>query len=200
MQTTKLISTVSYNTPEYLSGRLRTLVEQGIIEYAHWIFHTPEDDEKKTHAHVILQPNKRLDTSALRNQFTELVAGEDKPRCVLPFKPSKMRDWILYAVHDTIYLTSKSQTRKFTYKKTDLHTTEPDLLEDDWRDAHEGENTRMRLVIELSERGVDWMDILKSGLIPVNQLFQYRKIWECFFMRKTDRNGRGVHDEMPASE
>ena len=200
MQTTKLISTVSYNTPVYLSGRLYSLVEQGIIEYAHWIWHTPEEDEKKAHAHVVLQPNKRLDTSALRNQFTELVAGEDKPLCVLPFKPSKMRDWILYAVHDIVYLTTKNQSRKTTYKKTDLQTTEADLLDDDWRSAHEGEDTRLRLVIELSERGIDWMEILKSGLIPVNQLFQYRTIWECFYRRKTDRNAKGGHDEISAFE
>lgn len=200
MQTTKLISTVSFNTPGYLSGRLHSLVEQGIIEYAHWIWHTPEEDETKAHAHVVLQPNKRLDTSALRNQFVELVTGEDKPLCVLPFKPSKMRDWILYAVHDTIYLTTKNQSRKTTYKKTDLHTTEPDLLDDDWRDAHDGDNTRLHLVIELSERGIDWLDILKSGLIPVNQLFQYRSIWECCYRRKTDRNGKEGHDEISAFE
>lgn len=200
MQTTKLISTVSYNTPDYLSGRLRSLVSQGIIEYAHWIWHQPEEDEKKIHAHVILQPNRRLDTSALRNQFTELVVGEDKPRGVLPFKPSKMRDWILYAVHDPIYLTTKNQSRKTTYKNTDILTTEPDLLKDDWRDAHEGDDTRMRQVIELSERGIDWMDILKSGLIPVNQLFQYRNIWECCFKPKTERNGREGHDELPVCE
>ena len=193
MQTTRLISTISFNTPDFLKGKLFDLVKQGVIEYSHWIFHEPEEDEKKSHAHLVLKPNRRLDTSALANEFKEMVKGEDKPRGILPFKPSKMRDWVLYSVHDVAYLITKNQTRAKHYKKTDLNTTEPDLLEEDWRDAHEGEDSRMKQVIELAEAGVSFPEMLKMGLIPINHLFQYRELVADFYL--TSRNGREGHED-----
>lgn len=196
MQTSKLISTISYNTPSFLKGKLHTLVRQGIIEYAHWIWHKPEQDEdNKEHAHVVLKPNKRLDTSALRNEFLEPVQGEDKPRNVLPFKSSKMRDWLLYAVHDKVYLLRKCQNRAITYQKSDLQTTEPDLLEEDWRDAHEGEDSRIKQVIEAARNGVPFRQLVEAGVIPINQLFQYKDVFQGFFVEVTERNGRDGHEE-----
>lgn len=194
MQTGKLISTVSYNTPEFLKGKLNDLVRQGIIEYAHWIHHRPEEDEKKAHAHVVLKPNKRLDTSALRNEFVEPVAGEEKPRDVLPFRSSKMNDWLLYVVHDVAYLLRKNQNRKVRYSRSDLLTTEADLLDEDWRAAHEGEDSRVKQVIELAQRGVSWVELLKMGIVPINQLFQFREVFMQFYTPETDRNGREGHE------
>lgn len=195
MQTTKLISTISYNTPAFLKGKLYTLVQQGIIEYAHWIYHKPEKDETKEHAHLVLKPNRRLDTSALRNEFLELVTGEEKPRNVLPFQSSKMKDWILYAVHDKYYLLRKNQNRAITYQKSDLHSTEYDLLEEDWRDAHEGEDGRIKQVIEAARGGVPFATLLEMGVIPINLLFQFKDIYQNFFRDATERNGRNGHEE-----
>lgn len=195
MQTTKLISTISFNSPEFLQGKLCDLVSQGVIEYAHWIFHEPEEDELKAHAHIVLKPNRRLDTSALANEFKESVPGEKLSRGILPFKPSKMRDWVLYAVHDLAYLLTKNQTRKLHYDKAAILSTEPDLLEEDWREAHEGEDTRMRQVIELAENGVSFHDMLKMGLIPINHMFQYREVVDQFFNPSTSRAGREGHDD-----
>jgi hypothetical protein len=195
MQTTKLISTISYNTPSFLKGKLFTLVNQGIIEYAHWIWHKPETDETKEHAHLVLKPNRRLDTMALGKEFLELVPGEDKPRVVLPFKSSKMKDWILYAVHDKCYLLRKNQNRAITYQKTDLHTTEYDLLEEDWRDAHEGEDGRIKQVIEAARSGVSFRQLVEMGVIPINQLFQLREVYQDFFVDALERGGRDGHEE-----
>lgn len=75
MQTTKLCSTISYNTPAFLAGTLRRLCDSGLIEFAHWIFHKAEEDETKDHFHVVLKPNRRLDTEALRKEFKELQLG-----------------------------------------------------------------------------------------------------------------------------
>lgn len=195
MQTSRLISTISYNSPSFLAGKLHDLVRQGIIEYAHWIWHEPEEDEKKQHAHILLKPNRRLDTSKLRNEFVEPVAGEDKPRGVLTFDNSKIVDWVLYAVHDRAYLLQKCQSRKYQYKREDIKTTEPDLLDEHWRSAHEGENKKMQQVISLAEQGVDWREVLKMGIINANQLFQYREVFFTFAQGKTERNGKEGHDE-----
>ena len=107
-QTSKLISTISFNSPNFLAHRLHELQDNGVIEYAHWIWHKPEQDETKAHAHVLVKPNRRLDTSALRNSFKELQVGEDKPRGVLPFRTtSQVSDWMLYSAHDSLYLARK---------------------------------------------------------------------------------------------
>lgn len=195
MQTTKLISSISYNTPEFLKGKLYDLVRQGIIEYAHWIWHEPEEDEKKSHAHLVLKPNKRLDTSKLRNEFVEPLVGEEKPRGILPFECSKMNDWVLYAVHDTAYLLRKNQKRSRHYQREDILTTEPELLQEHWRASHEGEDTRITQVIELAQNGVSWADIVRMGLIPITQLFQFRELYATFVCGETDRNGRAGHSE-----
>lgn len=193
-QTTKLISSVSYNTETFLAGRLHTLVDQGVLEYAYWIWHQPEEDEKKAHAHILVKPNRRLDTSMLKNEFREIVPGETKPLGVLPFRPSKVNDWLLYAVHDAAYLALKNESRKIRYNKSDIHTTEPDLLEDDWRSAHEGENNRLTRVVECAQRGVPFAELVKMGLIPIPQLFQYEKIWQHFYERGTMRGDGEKHE------
>lgn len=198
MQTTKLISSISYNTPAFLRGKLYDLVRQGIIEYAHWIWHNPEEDEKKDHAHLVLKPNRRLDTSKLRNEFVEPVTGEEKPRGVLPFTPSKMNDWILYGVHDRVYLLRKCQNRKNHYEQKDIETTEPDLLQEHWRECHEGEDSRLTQVIELAGQGMTWPELLKTGLIPVNQLFQYREVFMTFVSPATQRADRKGHEDETA--
>lgn len=198
MNTSRLISTISYNTPAFLSGKLRDLVRQGIIEYAHWIEHKAEEDEKKDHFHLILKPNKRINTGALQNEFKEPVAGEEKPRGVLPFNNSKMADWILYAVHDAAYLVRKNkQQRKFSYQREDIKTTEPDLLDEDWKEAHEGEDTRLKQVIDLAQKGIDWRAVLQLNIIPTNQLFQFKEVFFTFYEEpnKTERKGRKGHED-----
>lgn len=194
MQTSKLISTISFNTPPFLMGVLNRLVKSGIIEYSHWIWHQPETDETKPHAHVILKPNKRLNTQALKSEFTETVTGEDKPRGVLPFRPSKMDDFILYGSHDVTYLIRKGQRRGHHYERSDWHSTEPDLFSDDWRDCHEGADRRIPILEEMARNGLSWADVIKSCVIPINHLFQYREIFFAFVQQGVERGEGEKHE------
>lgn len=191
MQTSKLISTISYNSPEYLEGTLRRLVDSGLVEYSHWILHQPEDDETKAHFHVILQPNRRIDSEALRREFREILPGSDPLGC-LPFHNSKMHDWILYGAHDVAYLMKQCQTRKHHYSREDFQTTEPDLFADDWNEAHRAENSTMRLLEEMAKTGKQWEDVVTY--VPINQLFQYREVFYALLSRYTSRNGRPGHE------
>lgn len=197
MQTTKLISTISYNTRIFLVGKLNQLVSQGILEYAHYIEHEPESDETKKHFHVLTKPNKRLDTSALRNEFVEFVAGQEKPLNVLPFRStSKISDWILYCAHDPLYLIKKQETRKHQYQKTDFGSTDDDLFEEDWRECHRSADSHIPTLKTLAKQGVSWVDVLSMGFLPVNQLFQYKEIFFAFIQNETERGGRKGHDEI----
>ena len=195
MQTTKLISSISYNTPEFLKGKLCDLVRQGILDYAHWVFHKPEDDETKTHAHIVVKPNRRLDTSALRNLCIGPVIGEDKPRGVLPFRFSqRMSDWVLYSAHDPIYLLRKNETRRYHYEQSDFHSTDLDLLDEDWRECHRGSDSKIPILRDMAEAGQTWAEVLSQNFLPVNQLFQYKEIFFTFLQHKTQRDGREGHE------
>lgn len=199
MQTTKLISTVSYNTPNFLSGKLRSLVSSAVLEYAHWVIHEPEEDETKSHIHVVVKPNRRLDTSALRNEFVEKLADEEKPRCVLPFRStSRMSDWLLYSAHDTQYLLRKGETRKHSYELAQFGSTCRELLEEDWRECHRTDDSKIPLLREYAKQGKSWVDILQLGFIPTNQLFQYKDVFFTFVQAHTERNGRKGHEDEDA--
>lgn len=197
-QTTKLISSISYNTPEFLKGKLYDLVRQGVLEYAYWIFHKPESDEKKSHAHFVVKPNRRLDTSALRNLFIEPVACEELPRGVHPFRPtSRISDWILYNAHDVNYLIRKGETRKIHYGQKDFLSTDRDMFDEDWRDCHRANDSKIPILKDLADKGVPWVQVVSMGFLPVNQLFQYKDIFFTFAQNKideTNRNGREGHE------
>ena len=195
-QTSKLISTISFNTPNFLLRRLHELQDKGVIEYAHWIWHKPEQDETKNHAHVLVKPNRRLDTSALRNEFKELLVGEDKPRGVLPFRPtSRVSDWLLYSAHDSLYLARKGEARVEHYEKVDFKSTDEDLLEEDWRDCHRTDDSKLSMLKDMVRLNKSWPEVLEMGFLPINQLFQYREIFFALLQHATDRGGRVGHDE-----
>jgi hypothetical protein len=199
MQTSRLISSISYNSGDFLCGLLNDLVKKGIIDFAHWVKHEPEQDEKKAHYHLILRPSKRMDTNALQAFFLEPIAG-DKPLKCLPFTISKnMRDWILYSVHDKGYLITKGESRKFEYSLGDVFSTDEDLLSEHWKEAHRGEDSRMNLFLKMMAEGMDFGEIVKLGVVPLNQYFQYRDIFfnENSRTLKTKRNGRENH-ELPS--
>lgn len=196
MQTSKLISTVSYNTPEFLCGKLNALVSSGVLEYAHWVVHSPEEDETKSHIHVVAKPNRRLDTSALRNEFVELVVGEELPRGVLPFRTtSRMSDWLLYSAHDIPYLLRKGETRVHTYELEQFFSTCKELLEEDWRECHRVDDSKIPLLREYAKRGKSWVEIIQLGIIPTNQFFQYKDIFFTLLEAHTERNGREGHED-----
>lgn len=193
MQTSRLISTISYNSRSYLSGRLNDLKQQGIIDFAFWIWHTPEEDEKKEHAHVVLRPSKRIDTNALESMFIEPCEG--LARKVLPFRITKaMRDFLLYSSHDKAYLIQKGESRKYEYTLQDWQSTNADYLLEEWNDAHRGQDSKLNQYFRMLDEGLDFETILRMGFIPANCYYMYRDIYEkC---GRTNRNGRENHDEL----
>lgn len=196
MQTSRLISTISYNSQSYLFGRLLALKEQGIIDFAFWIWHKPEEDEKKEHAHLILRPSKRIDTNALEKMFIEPCEGE-LSRKVLPFRISKtMRDFILYSSHDKAYLVEKGESRKYEYTLEDWQSTNSDYLLEEWNEAHRGQDAKLHQYFRMLDEGLSFEEILRMGFIPANCYYMYRDIYMNLYTNgKTERNGRKGHED-----
>lgn len=127
MATQSPISTISYNTEPFLREKLETWYNAHIIQAFQYICHKGEDGDKD-HIHVRLEPNKRIDPMDLQDQLHEYQIGKDKPLGCRPFRPSKEEDWILYVVHDPIYLKLKygggEKGEKIPYKWQDIKTSE----------------------------------------------------------------------------
>ena len=108
MRTSKLISTISYNTKEFLDHHLRQLYADHKISDFIYIYHYAEDDELKNHFHVVIKPNCLFDTMDLQDYFKEYDPNNPlNPLGMTDFKISKMDDWILYDLHYPPYLAWK---------------------------------------------------------------------------------------------
>ena len=125
MATRQAISTVSYNTPEFLDVILNDLIDKHIISFYAWIFHKGEFDERlnyydKDHIHIYIQPNQLIDLMDLKDLFIEPDPHNDKPLGVISFRTSNWDDWFLYELHDEQYLKSKFLSRQYHYTIDDF--------------------------------------------------------------------------------
>lgn len=106
MATQKPISTISYNSEEFLKSKLKKWYDAHIIQAYQYIKHIGEDGDKD-HIHLRIEPNKKLDPMDLQTELREFTTDSVKPLGCRPFRPSKEEDWILYACHDETYLKIK---------------------------------------------------------------------------------------------
>lgn len=127
MATQKPISTISYNSEEFLKEKLEDWLKAHIIQSYMYVCHKGEDGDKD-HIHLRIEPNKRIDPMDLTEELKEYVKDNKKPLGVRPWRPSKEEDWILYAVHDPDYLKQKygggEKGEKLPYTWQDLKANE----------------------------------------------------------------------------
>ena len=105
------ISTISYNTVEFLKEKLEGYIDAHIIQGYMFIKHKGEDGDKD-HIHVLVIPNKKVDPMYMRADLKEFVKDEEKPRgCMMWYltHEKNIYDWVLYVVHDKEYLEKKYQ-------------------------------------------------------------------------------------------
>lgn len=177
MQTTRTISNISYNTPEFFSGVIASLVSRGIIEWCYWIVHEPDTDENKQHIHFVLRPSKRLETADLGKLFLQPDPNHEKPlKCTEKWNfTSSMDDWLLYAVHDIGYLLSKGQFRNKHYNFNDLKATDPDALRCDWNGIDMLKYRRLEVLQNAIDNNTPFAILVQQGAIPIAQRSQYEQ-------------------------
>ena len=69
MRTSKPIATIAYNTVDFLEQKLAELLRNHKIQDYFFIYHIAEEDEKKDHIHLYIEPNTRIDTMDLQEFF-----------------------------------------------------------------------------------------------------------------------------------
>jgi len=132
MATIQPISTVSYNSEDFLLMKLKELYDAHIIREWYYIKHKGEDGDKD-HIHLRVVPNRRLDPMEFQDELKEYTPDYDKPLGCIGIRYSKEEDWLLYVVHDKDYLKQKYQGgekgEKLPYHFTDIVCSDDYMLE-----------------------------------------------------------------------
>lgn len=162
----KPIATISYNTSDFLIAKLKALFEKKKISDYRFIHHTGEEGDK-AHFHVWLVPtSSRYNPEELREYFNEIDLQHpknDKPLGCMPFRGSNIEDWLLYALHDEIYLAEKGEgdDGKRPYLLDEIITPFPEQLQRDYRSAcaktRQSEQSR---VIDMFHNGASYVQII----------------------------------------
>lgn len=196
MRTTKPISTISFNSPSYLSLKLTELLKAGRISFWAYVVHKPEDDEggKKEHCHVYIEPSKMLQTDDLKSELREFdPSNPDKPKGCISFNSSKFDPWYLYVLHDKRYLASKGQSRKFHYSHDDIITSDFDDLLFKSKSIDMLGLSPYADMIDAQARGVTWAEYFSRGTVPITQVVSFERAWWLLLSQHTDRYGRPNH-------
>lgn len=200
MKTTKPISTISFNTFDFLVLKLDDLVKAHILSFWAFITHKPEDDEggSKEHIHLFCVPSKLLQTDDLKDMFKEFDPQKpDKPRGVLMFHTSKFDDWYLYCLHDSRYLAFKGQSRRFHYSEDEFISSDSDQLLFFARSIDLISMSRFADMESAIKSGISWHEYFSRGTVPLPQVRQFEEAWNLLQQNITFRNGRKGHvDEL----
>lgn len=193
VKTTKPISSISWNSLQYLVDRLEELRKAHLIAFWVLIQHHAEDDEKKDHIHFYIEPNRSIDTEELRENFIELVPNT-KPLGVNKFQKSDFKNWLWYSVHDKAYLASKQQSRKYHYSVTDLISSNDEDLRQRIQENPRPESEQTR-AYELIKQGYSNEEIRQIMNTPLRNMFY---ISQALNRMRYDETNRG--NRQPTSE
>lgn len=192
MKTRRLISNISFNTPDYFDFVIRGLFQNGIIDFAYWICHKGDSDDKKDHIHFCLQPSRSLDTISLNSHFLEFPFHGSRR---LPLKPtskyvpvSSLDDWLLYCKHDKDYLSSKGLSRNYHYLWVDFKSTDSDAF---WHDVHNIDTSKICRLSYLRDgvlQNIPFAELIQSGQIPIAYRAQYEAQYRALKIIESSKN------------
>lgn len=195
MRTTKPISTVSFNTAEYLEQKLTELQRAGIIAFWAFMTHLPEEDETKEHHHLFVEPSKMLQTEDLKKEFLEPDPANPLPRGTISWQSSRFDTWYLYALHDRGYLRTLGEDRKFAYRPASFKTSDRDDLNDRARRINLLAISPYQAMEEAQAQGLTWAEFFSRGTIPIQQTLLAKTAWYTLHQAHTDRANRQNHPD-----
>ena len=178
MKTSKPFSTISYNSVDFLRFKLDDLVQRQVLSFYAFVCHYAEEDENKDHIHLICFPNGQYNTDPLRDYLQEANPLDfSKPFGIMPVQSSKWADWFLYASHDTAYLASKNQTRKYHYTEADFISSNSDYLHELSHTIDRSKYDKTLDFINAIKSGKSFADLVNNGYVPVSQFNQWLSLY-----------------------
>ena len=201
MRTTKAISTISYNSQEFLNSKLKELIDNHIISDYMYIVHEPEEDELKQHIHLYLEPNRLVDTMDLQFHFKEIDMFNDKPLGCINFRTSKIDDWILYNQHYPPYLLYKGESRVFVYEKENFQYFDEMTFHHNYIHAFKGSDfalmcSRLQTIGDVVKGNMSPAEAFILGHIPIQQASSVNALMymQGAYEQRTNRGGRSGHE------
>lgn len=199
MNTTKPVSTISYNSLDFLQATLKYLLEEDVIEYYAFIKHSGEYDsvlqkKDKDHIHLLLFPNRCVNTKTLQESFVEPVKDNDKPLGCMPFRSSSVDDWFLYNLHDVMYLRSKFEEKEFHYSPEDFVSNDDGFTIQLIKEAYHGKRMEGFNLLRKLDSGLSVSELAYFGFCPPQQAFYYQNFETLYnkgahiFAEKTRKN------------
>ena len=177
--------------------KLNELIRKRTLSFWSFVKHLPEDDEKKEHIHLRFVPNGQVDTDKIGDYLLEHdPTHPEKPLGCTIMKHSKFDDWYLYAIHDVDYLASKGQARKYHYAPEEVVSSDEDALLEEVHQIDRSKLSKVRVVREAVEQGVSFQSLVKTGQVPVQQIFAFEKAYNVLSGTDTYRNGRTTHQRI----
>lgn len=199
MNTICEVSTISYNSHDFLVAQLNKLVEQKILQFWALILHKPEDDEagKKYHYHVYGLPARRIQTMDLQELLIEPTTYNKDPLGCLPWTKSDFDNWYLYILHDIDYLARKHQTRVYTYKFDEVESSDKNYLYYLVKSIDMIKMNPLHGMYEAMKEGLSYGEFFCRGSIPVQQVDKYEYAWDLIKSpSRTRRNCRKGHENV----
>lgn len=204
MNTRSPISTISYNTEQFLIRELNKLIrEDRIIEFYAFIYHYPEEDEKKGHRHLFVIPSTTVDTFSLNERLKQIdiKCPDNAPLGCISWCHSKFADWFLYVLHDSDYLATKCESRKFHYDKQEIVVSDYDYFNELIHRCDFSKYKSFAKFRDMIKSGVGFRELFSNGFIPIQQIVQYKKAFNLlkfgnmdYSPNYTDRAGRQGHE------
>lgn len=178
MNTSKPISSISYNSKEFLQARLEEYRRAGLLSFWCFIPHLGEFDEggDKDHIHVYAEPAKRFQTDSLDTAEPDPLNPEKPFRCI-SWRSSQFSDWFLYTLHDVGYLSQKGLVKKYHY---DIGSYISSCQEDFVFLSRSVDRLAMspyHAMLDAIEHGYTWQEYVRRGCIPIQLIRQYRIAW-----------------------
>lgn len=177
MATIQPISTVSYNTEDFLLMKLKEFYNAHIIREWYYIKHKGEDGDKD-HIHLRVVPNRRIDPMEFQDELKEYTPDNPKPLGCIGIRYSKEEDWILYVVHDKDYLKQKynggEKGEKIPYEWTDIVCSDDYMLENKFIRAKATIRHSSASIAQQIKQGKSSFDLILEGENPhtVNAIAQ----------------------------
>lgn len=192
MKTTRAISTISYNTLEYLVIKLKELQKAQKIAFWAFIMHKGESDDEvknaKDHIHLYIEPAVSIQTEALREHFKEI--DQNKAGYFLeqmPYSFSKFDDWYLYVIHDEDYLDSKGLSKQYHYNLDDVISSDENYLYYKIKQIDTSDLTPIRRLKQGIRLGLTFFQMVSKGWIPVGQVRQYEYAYNVLLYEIKDK-------------
>lgn len=145
---------------------LDDLVKNNTIDFWCFIRHEPDEESKKDHVHLYVDPAKTIETTSLKDKFIQIVPGEALPRRNLNFRYSKFDDWYLYSLHQKDYLNEKGLYRNKEYSKEDFHFSDLDEFERYVSEINYSSIFNLDEIINAARIQMPIYQAIKDGILP----------------------------------